>query len=348
MVRPKSVSSRIVPASRIAVHPRRFVSLVVVASCVAAAPFALGCGSTAATEPATDGVPDTDTDAASGIDLPPQDGGTTDPPDASSDPDASLDGSTPASRCSATTDTVTCTSHEITIEVSSIGRRVTYEVPEGTPPAGGWPAVLYFQGSFVPGHTAFQAKLADPFGMFRLTLTIKELLDRGYAVISPDALSDGKTYWQTNVPPWSTNWTSSTDHAFVLSIFDEITKGTFGPLDASHLYAMGISSGGFMTSRMAMNYAGKFRALAVHSAGYATCSASVAACSMPKPLPNDHPPTLFLHGQADATVPVGVMEMYRDELAKEGRDVDTVLDPNAGHEWLASGPTKIADWFDAH
>lgn len=346
MVRPKRF------VSGIAAHPNRFALGVVVASCVAATSFALGCGSGTASDPASDAGPATETDAASDaasdVDPTPPDDGATDPSDASPDPDAPSDGSTPTSRCSATADTVTCTSHEITIDVSSIGRRVTYEVPEGTPPAGGWPTVLYFQGSLVPGHTAFQAKLADPFGMFQLTLTIKELLDRGYAVISPDALSDGKTYWQTNIPPWSTNWTSSTDHAFVLSIFDEIAKGSFGPLDASRLYAMGISSGGFMTSRMAMNYAGKFRALAVHSAGYATCSASVAACSMPTPLPSDHPPTLFLHGQKDKTVPVGVMEMYRDELAKEGRTVDTVLDPNAGHEWLASGPTKIGDWFDTH
>lgn len=336
------------------VQPRRRASVIGFTPCLVTTLFVLGCGSDAG-DPSSGGGSSVEVDAASDVDPALPDGGApgtpddgTDLPDAASDAGAPFDGSTPASRCSATTSTVICTSREITIDVSSVGRRVTYEVPAGTPPPGGFPAVIYFQGSFVPGHTAFEAKAADPFGMFRLTLTIKELLDRGYAVISPDALSDGKMYWQTNVPPWSVNWTSSSDHTFVLAIFDEIEKGTFGPIDISRLFAMGISSGGFMTSRMATSYAGKFRALAVHSAGYATCSASVVACAVPKPLPNDHPPTLFLHGEADKTVPVGVMELYRDALVKEGRDVDTVLDPKAGHEWLASGPTKIADWFDAH
>jgi hypothetical protein len=42
------------------------------------------------------------------------------------------------------------------------------------------------------------------------------------------------------------------------------------------------------------------------------------------------------------------MEMYRDELAAEGHTVKTVLDPNAGHEWLSSGPNEIRAWFDAN
>jgi predicted esterase len=100
-----------------------------------------------------------------------------------------------------------------------------------------------------------------------------------------------------------------------------------------------------MTSRMAVSYAGKFRALAVHSGGYATCGTT---CTLPATLPADHPPTLFLHGGADTTVKPSTMEMYRDELAAEGRTVKTVLDPSAGHEWLTAGPAEIRAWFDAH
>src|SRR5947208_14122972 len=101
---------------------------------------------------------------------------------------------------------------------------------------------------------------------------------------------------------------------------------TFGPLDASRRYAMGISSGGCMTSRMAVSYDGAFRAFAIASASYATCGAT---CTVPA-LPPDHPPTLFLHGGMDNIVPVSAMTPYRDELRADGRVVDAIIDANAG------------------
>ena len=45
-----------------------------------------------------------------------------------------------------------------------------------------------------------------------------------------------------------------------------------GPLDPSRLLAIGVSSGGYMTSRMAVSYPGKFRALAI--AAGASCRAA--------------------------------------------------------------------------
>lgn len=245
------------------------------------------------------------------------------------------------SRCQASAAEVTCTRHQDTL----LARDVFYEVPLGTAPAKGWPLVFFFQGSFVPAAGAFTAKKDDAFGLFRLTLTIKELLDHGYAVLAPNAVLAGHVAWQTNVPPWSELWSTSADDAFMKAIFTAVDDGRFGALDPARMYAMGISSGGFMTSRMAVSYAGKFRALAVHSGGYATCGAT---CTLPPMQPADHPPTLFLHGGADTTVPSSTMEMYRDQLAAEGHTVKTVLDPNAGHEWLVAGPTEIPAWFDAN
>lgn len=99
-----------------------------------------------------------------------------------------------------------------------------------------------------------------------------------------------------------------------------------------------------MTSWMAVSYRGRFRALAVHSASYATCS---AVCLVPA-LPGDHPPTLFLHGSLDPIVTVPVMEQYRHGLVRDGHEVKTVLNPTAGHEWLTQGPQAITDWFNAH
>ncbi len=248
------------------------------------------------------------------------------------------------SRCQATSSSVICSKRELSLPALLVSRTVTYEVPLGTPPASGWPVVLFFQGSFVAGSQMFAADRSDLFGKYQATLTIQALLDAGYAVLAPDALVGGATFWQTNIPPWSLLWNTSSDHAFMTSILQAIRGGSFGALDPDRLYATGISSGGFMTSRMAVSYRGRFRALAVHSASYATCS---AVCLVPT-LPADHPPTLFLHGLLDPVVPVVTMEPYRTALLRDGRDVKAVINPTASHEWIPEGPKAVTDWFNAH
>lgn len=244
------------------------------------------------------------------------------------------------SRCTASGTMLTCTSETTQIA----GRTVTYQVPLGTPPASGWPAVVYYQGSFIAGSHAFSAAMSDSFGQYELTATVAALLDRGYAVIAPNAAGDGSQFWQTNVPPYATSWAGCDDDKLVQALLAAMAGTTFGPLDATRRYAMGISSGGFMTSRMAVSYDGEFRALAIASASYATCSNT---CTVPA-LPSDHPPTLFLHGGADQVVPESAMTPYRDALLAAGRTAQAIIDPNAGHEWLPEGKTAIPDWFDAH
>lgn len=292
----------------------------------------VGCGSDPSASDAPGGDPSSDggdprADGALGV-------------DATANGDASGAGS---SRCEVTPTKARCSSQVLGLDAIVVTRDVVYEVPTGTPPPSGWPVVIYFQGSLVS--KAFEGDITDRFGVYHLTVTIKELLDHGYAVLAPAASLDGTTAWQTNVPPWSIAWETSSDHAFMKSLFDAIGARRFGPLDPARLYAMGISSGGFMTSRMAVSYAGKFRALAIHSASYATCS---ALCVVPDDLPTDHPPTIFLHGAKDDIVPADTMVPYHDALEAKGRAVETVLDPNAGHEWLSSAPAPIRAWFDGH
>ncbi len=245
------------------------------------------------------------------------------------------------SRCTISGDVISCSNRTLQLQGIALPRTVRYQLPLGTPPASGWPVVFYFQGSFFS--TAFEGTRSAPFGLFNLVLTIKALLDSGFAVLAPEANSS--LAWQTNIPPWDQNWPGCSDDVFLQAIFAAIAKGDFGPLDGARLHAMGISSGGFMTSRMAVSYAGKFRSLVVHSASYATCS---AWCTVPKPLPADHAPTLFLHGRKDATVPESTMEPYRDELLAEGRTAGSVIDEQATHMWIPAGPTAIPAWFWAH
>lgn len=248
------------------------------------------------------------------------------------------------SRCELTESKVTCSRRELSLTALLVPREVSYELPLGTPPRDGWPVVIFFQGSFFPPSLAFSSEKSSPFGQYQLALTVKALLDAGYAVLAPNALAGGVTFWQTNVPPWSVLWNTSSDHAFLMAIFKAMRDGKFGRLDDRRLYATGISSGGFMTSRMAVSYPGTFRALAVASASYATCS---ALCIVPR-LPADHPPTLFLHGQRDLIVPVPTMESYRDALERDGREVHTIVNRTSGHEWIPDAVAAIPAWFAAH
>lgn len=260
--------------------------------------------------------------------------------------DAGSPDSGAASRCTATSQQVWCPYETLSLP-GKLGamRDIVWQVPLGTPPAQGWRVAFLFQGSFYAPALMFDASDHSPHGGYHVASTVKALLDAGYAVLAPEAHLEGGTFWDSNIPPWSLDWTSSPDHAFMLSIFAAISSGKFGPLDSSRMYATGISSGGYMTSRMAVSYPGKFQALAIHSASYATCT---PVCILPATLPSDHPPTLFLHGALDVLVPASSMKPYNARLVDMGKETRVVLGPNAGHEWLAEGPQEVLAWFDGH
>ncbi len=247
------------------------------------------------------------------------------------------------SRCVQTAEMITCP--KLTVELGPWMRDVHYQVPLGEPPAGGWPVVLMFQGSFFSAEVTWTAAAILPFGAYDQTLVVKTLLDHGYAVVTPEAKLDGGTFWDTNVPPYSVAWETSEDHAFMLTIFAAIEEGTFGPLALDRWYATGVSSGGYMTSRMAVSYAGKFRSLAIAAASYATCSGPL--CNVPAQKA-DHPPTLFVHGEVDATVPLVTAIEYRDALAAAGVDTRLVTDPDEGHGWIPAAPAEVLQWFVDH
>lgn len=270
---------------------------------------------------------------------------TADTTTTTADPDTTGDdtGVEPGSRCETTATTITCP--KTTVELGPWQRDVHWQVPLGEPPAGGWPAVLMFQGSFFSAEVTWIATDDLPFGAYYQTWVVKRLLDAGYAVITPEAKLDGGTFWDTNVPPFSLNWESSEDHELMLLIFAGIEDGTFGPLDGERLFATGISSGGYMTSRMAVSYPGKFRALAIAAGSYATCSGPL--CNVPD-LDADHPPTLFLHGEIDLTVPLATAEEYHDKLLAAGVATKLVTQPGEGHAWIPQSPDEVPAWFDAH
>ncbi len=257
--------------------------------------------------------------------------------------DAGGDAAPAGSRCTDDGVTLSCT---YTTRVAHIGagREVHYQAPVGAAPAAGWPVVLMFQGSLFSAELAWSADRSVPFGGYHQVELVRELLDGGFAVIAPETKLDGNTYWDTNVPPWATNWTTSSDHQLVQQLLSQIADGTFGPLDPARLHATGISSGGYMTSRMALSYVGTFRSLAIHSASWATCSG--ALCVVPATLPADHPPTLFVHGTLDEVVPISTMRPYHARLQSAGIATRIEEHPEGGHAFLPA--TSIAAWFVAH
>ncbi|MFT3923250.1 MAG: prolyl oligopeptidase family serine peptidase [Myxococcales bacterium] len=230
----------------------------------------------------------------------------------------------------------------MTVKDAADSRDVYWAKPSGAPPAAGWPAVLLYQGTgFGPSVTWNVDLPVDiSFGGYYQVALVAALLDAGFLVIQPPA----------NGPAWNTNgvgnYDTSPDSAFIPQLLSEMADGTFGSIDMTRLYATGISSGGYMTSRMAVSYPGRFRALAIESGSYATCLGPI--CNIPNKLPLDHPPTLFLHGDQDAIVPIGTAKAYYKKLQDQGFETKFDEDPQASHQWLSVAPKDVVQWFTTH
>ncbi len=248
--------------------------------------------------------------------------------------------------CTLDGDRLTCEYIAFDVEVRDpvpLRRVVHVGLPKGTPPARGWPTVFLFQGSLFSARLSWTARRSDPLGAFAQAQTVESLLAAGFAVLTPEVRLFGVTYWDTNVPQWALFWSCSPDHHFMLELLQGVEAGTFGPLDGERLYAGGISSGGYMTSRMALSYPGRFRALAVVAGSWATCAGPL--CVLPETLPADHPPTLFLHGEEDPVVPIRTMRRYEEALRAQGTETRVVVDPSARHEFIDAAATEVRDFF---
>jgi poly(3-hydroxyoctanoate) depolymerase len=255
---------------------------------------------------------------------------------------AMIDGGVDA--CTITADAASCSTRPIvTITNGGDARRIYWNTPPGEAPSAGFPAVVLYQGSIYGPSLSWDVSLpiSTQFGGYYQVALIARLLGAGFTVIQPEA--QGGLAWNTNS---SANYDASPDATFIPQLLDRMGDGTFGPIDTSHLYATGISSGGYMTSRMAVSYAGRFRALAIQSGSYATCLGPL--CTIPPTLPVDHPPTLLLHGDADTIVPISTAKAYYDALVTAGIEAEFVNDPAAGHQWLASAPNDVTNWFSTH
>ncbi|WP_439653239.1 extracellular medium-chain-length polyhydroxyalkanoate depolymerase [Pseudomaricurvus albidus] len=253
------------------------------------------------------------------------------------------------SRCSERSKTflvpgeITCSYRSLTLPSGALtSREVKYELPLGQPPAGGWPVAIVYQGSLFP--VEFSRTTSAPFGGFYELKTIKKLLDNGYAVLAPRAPAE--LAWLTNAATVVSDnlYHTTTDYTFLTNVLQAIKDGTFGPLNPDRQYATGISSGGYNSSRMAVSFPGEFKALVIHSGSYAECLGPV--CVVPLQLPDDHPPTYFIHGLVDTIVPWSTMDSYYDRLRWEGVTSDRHTNTLGGHEWFPESANLVLNWFE--
>ena len=259
------------------------------------------------------------------------------------DPDGALaDASLPTPLCEVDASRIACVRRTSVLDVDGVERAVHFQWPSTEPPAGGFPTVLLFQGSASPAGLAWVGERSGAFGAYWQADVIRALLAAGFAVITPEASFGGAGAWNTNVAPWNVAWEASPDHALMLALFDAIEGGELGELDADSLYAAGLSSGGYMSSRVAVAYEGRFRRIAIASGSYATCAGSF--CAVPT-LDATHPPTLFLHGALDLVVPPSTMRLYADELSRRGVEHEVVVDPAVDHAWIPASAERVVSFF---
>lgn len=239
---------------------------------------------------------------------------------------------------------------------ASKSRVVRWQVPEGTPPAGGWPVAFYYNGTvmfnsastkpFTSTSTAFGANFAEA-GLHEL-LDDPKATGRKYAVFAPEAPGSALVQaWDTNT---TAKYETRDDYCFLPDLFKGVAQGKYGDASQYNMnrrYAMGISSGGYNTSRMAVtfNQDAGWKALVIVSGSYATCVGPV--CNVPKVLPANHPPTKFYHGTADFIVPIGTMRPYYEALKAMGVVTEKV-EHNKGHQFTAEtlGDGGVKAWFD--
>ena len=158
------------------------------------------------------------------------------------DPAAERAEATLTSRCQATSQVI-CSQRELSLTALFVPRKVTSEITAGYGTRG-----RLASGDLLS--RLVHRRLAD----------VRRRSGRRLRQVSGDAdhqdaaryrlrgaragcTAYGATFWQTNIPPWSLLWTTSSDHAFLVAILQAIRGGRFARSIPDRLYAPGISSG---------------------------------------------------------------------------------------------------------
>lgn len=224
------------------------------------------------------------------------------------------------------------------LEGSRNERELLWQVPKGRVPRNGWPVVVLSQGSWFP--IEFSRPRNLPLGGFYEAKLIQKLLDSGYAVFAPRATID--LAWITNLPHG--DYKKTEDYAVLSELIRILKSNELAKINQRRIYATGISSGGYNTSRLAITFPDVFRAIAIQSGSYASCIGPI--CKVPDSFEANHPPTLFVHGKRDIAVPLYTAKRYYDRLKDSGIKTLMFVDPKMGHGWSKHSPLVITNWFN--
>lgn len=174
---------------------------------------------------------------------------------------------------------------------------------------------------------------------------VEMAIKNGFFVVAPDSSSP---YCQ-RAKQWDYT-PSSTD----FPLFEEMMKWLKYNIGTQEIFVVGISSGGFMTERLANKYSAHIDGVVIHSAGSydnavlntsGVCGVSFNTTAIPQ-VSSDHPRTYMLHGEKDNIVKFEIGEILANQLKSRGIEVEFYKNPLGKHQWFKEKNQPILDWLN--
>lgn len=227
-------------------------------------------------------------------------------------------------------------------------RLILCQEPHSIKPASGYPVLFLLHGA-----SQYPFAWFLPFNLwsYHQSLFTQKALDAGFFVIVPSSgrpIRPGPHAWSSFIPEFS----ESEDLQLFQSLFSWIENQSIA-LDSNQVFCAGFSSGGFMTSRLAKVFPDRFSAILVHSGADAdsitfTYKGPEFDCESPQEYPENHPPTLVVHGQKDTLVPYECGVHFYQELQRNNINSTLLTVEEKGHIWLTSISEDMIRFFQSY
>jgi polyhydroxybutyrate depolymerase len=141
---------------------------------------------------------------------------------------------------------------------------------------------------------------------------------RGFLVVYPDSIPSTnpvERQWADGRGTTKADQEGVDDVAFIAALIDKLS--TEYSIDASRIYATGISNGGFMSEKLACELSDRIAAIA-------PVAATIAQAEQPKCKPAHPMPVFHIHGTADPLVPYTGGEVHGGSGGKILSVADTI------------------------